>query len=76
MKQLARKPFFLALLMSLPLWIVFNNFIVAIMVALLVAFFISMCYSLYTIKQVKPEAPHQTDTRKADESASSTPHTK
>ncbi|PLC49332.1 hypothetical protein CR159_13595 [Pollutimonas subterranea] len=56
MKQLARKPFFLALLMSLPLWIVFNNFIVAIMVALLVAFLISMCYSLYTIKQAKPKA--------------------
>ncbi|PLC54470.1 hypothetical protein CR155_06740 [Pollutimonas nitritireducens] len=56
MKQLASKPFFLALLMSVPLWIVFNNFIVAIMVALLVAFLISMCYSLYTIKQGKPAA--------------------
>lgn len=53
MKQLVRKPFFLALLLSLPLWIVFNNYIVAIIVALLVAFLLSMCHSLYLLSQGK-----------------------
>lgn len=57
MKQLVRKPFFLALLLALPLWIIFNNFIVAMMVALLVAFFIAMCHSLYVMKQARPKAP-------------------
>ncbi len=58
MKQLVRKPFFLALLLSLPLWIVFNNYIVAIIVALLVAFLLSMCHSLYLLSRGKasPEA--------------------
>jgi uncharacterized protein (DUF58 family) len=55
MKQLVRKPFFLALLLSLPLWIVFNNYIVAIMVALLVAFLLSMCHSLYVLNRAKAE---------------------
>lgn len=72
MKQLARKPFFLALLMSLPLWIVFDNFIVAIIVALLVAFFISMCHSLYAIKQAESETAHQAD-MEPDASAPSIP---
>lgn len=53
MKQLVRKPFFLALLLSLPLWIVFNNYIVAIIVALLVAFLLSMCHSLYLLSRGK-----------------------
>ncbi len=59
MKQLVRKPFFLALLLSLPLWIVFNNYIVAIMVALLVAFLLSMCHSLYVLNRAnaKPKKP-------------------
>jgi hypothetical protein len=71
MKQLLRKPLFLAFLLSLPLWIVFNNYIVAIMVALLVAFLLSMSYSLFLLnkdkpgdqanaKQSKPEKPKPT----------------
>lgn len=54
MKQLLRKPLLLAFLLSLPLWIVFNNYIVAIMVALLVAFLLSMCYSLFLLSKGKP----------------------
>ncbi|MGP1613825.1 MAG: hypothetical protein ACTS5Y_01990 [Pollutimonas bauzanensis] len=50
MKQLLRKPLAFALLLSLPLWVVFDNYLVAIMVALLVAFLLSMCYTLYTEK--------------------------
>ncbi|NYT62639.1 hypothetical protein H0A66_09980 [Alcaligenaceae bacterium] len=56
MKQLVRKPFALALILSLPLWIVFNNYIVAIIVALLVSFFLSMCHSLYLLSQGEASA--------------------
>jgi hypothetical protein len=35
------------------LWIVLGNFIVAASVALLVAFFISMCYALYVMQYSK-----------------------
>lgn len=55
MKQLVRKPFFLALLLSIPLWIAFNNYIVAITVALLVAYLLSMCHSLYVLTRAKSE---------------------
>ncbi|NYT44189.1 hypothetical protein [Pollutimonas thiosulfatoxidans] len=47
------KPLLMAFLLSLPLWIVFNNFIVALVVSLLVAFLISMGYSLYLMKKRK-----------------------
>ncbi|HUG59440.1 MAG TPA: hypothetical protein VL002_14495 [Candidimonas sp.] len=62
MKQLVRKPFFLALLLSIPLWVVFNNYIVAIIVALLVAFLLSMCHSLFLLSKGKPgKQAHTTD---------------
>ena len=53
MKQLLRKPLSFAFLLSLPLWIVFSNYIVAITVALLVAFLASMCHSLYLMNRKK-----------------------
>lgn len=53
MKELACKPLLLAFLLSLPLWIVFSNYVVALIVALLAAFLISMCYSLYAIKRAR-----------------------
>ncbi|WP_167670874.1 hypothetical protein [Allopusillimonas ginsengisoli] len=49
MKQLARKPLLLSFLLSLPLWIVFNNYVVALICALLVGFFVSMCCSLWVL---------------------------
>jgi len=51
MKQLLRKPFLLALILSLPLWITFNNFIVAFSVALLISFFLSMIDSIVAIRR-------------------------
>jgi hypothetical protein len=57
MKQLVRKPFFLAMLLSIPLWIVFNNFIVAVMVALFSAFLVSMCHSLYVVNRANKAKP-------------------
>lgn len=51
MKSLLRKPLFLALLMSIPLWIVFDNFIVAITVAVLVSLLGTMCLLLYTLEK-------------------------
>ncbi len=59
MKQLLRKPFLLALILSLPLWIVFNNYIVAICVALLVAFLLSMIESLLAIQRHRRQVQHQ-----------------
>jgi hypothetical protein len=52
MKQILNRPFLFALILSLPLWIVFNNFIVAIIVALLVAFLLSM-YNALRVMQHK-----------------------
>lgn len=51
MKQLLKKPFLLALILSLPLWIVFNNYIVAICVALLVAFLLAMIDSIIVVQR-------------------------
>jgi hypothetical protein len=58
MTSLLRKPLLLALLLSIPLWVVFDNYIVAMMVALLVSFLGAMCLSLYTLeKKDKPSSP-------------------
>lgn len=54
MKQLIRKPLLLAVLLSLPLWVVFNNYLVAITVALLCGFLASMCYTLYVLRGGPP----------------------
>lgn len=65
MKQLVRKPFLLALILSLPLWIALNNYIVAICVALLVSFLASMLDSIIAMRH----AQH----RPADEDSRRTP---
>jgi len=54
MKQLARKPLLSSSLLAIPLWIVLDNFIVAIAAALLIGFLISMSYSLWVLNR-KPE---------------------
>lgn len=51
MRQLLRKPVLLALIIALPLWIAFNNFIVALCVALLVSFLLSMIDAIVVIRQ-------------------------
>ncbi len=51
MKQLMRRPFLSGLLLSLPLWILFNNYIVAISVALIASFTVSMALSLRELKK-------------------------
>jgi len=53
MKRLLRRPLLSGVLLSLPLWIVLDNFIVAISIALLVSFLISMSYSLYLMNRKK-----------------------
>lgn len=50
MAQLARKPLLLALLLVLPLWAALGNFIVAAMVALLLAFLVAMSHALYVLR--------------------------
>ena len=54
MKLLARKPFLLGLILSLPLWVVFDNFLVGFSVALLIAFLLSMCVALRVLKRQAP----------------------
>ena len=55
MKDLARAPALLSLLLSIPLWLILDNFIVALMVALLISFMIAMCHSLLVLKNQTPE---------------------
>lgn len=62
MKQLLRKPFLLALLLSLPLWIAFNNFIVAFCVALLISFLLSMIDSIVVIRRQQRRAEYSDTT--------------
>jgi hypothetical protein len=59
MKELVRKPLLLAMLLSLPLWIVFNNYVVSLIVSLLLAFLISMCHSLYVIERARKSGQHK-----------------
>ena len=55
MKDLARAPALLSLLLSIPLWLILGNFIVALIVALLISFMIAMCHSLYVLKNQTPD---------------------
>jgi len=54
MKQILNRPFLLALLLSVPLWIVFGNYVVAIIAALLVSFLLSMYNALRVLKRRQP----------------------
>ena len=58
MKQLLRKPFLLTLILSLPLWIALNNYIVAFSVALLVSFLLSMIDSIIVIQRQRRTMQH------------------
>lgn len=65
MKQLLNHPFLLAMILSLPLWVVLGNFIVAVIAALLVSFLLSMFNALRVMKRDKardPAAPSTKDT--------------
>lgn len=51
MKEFVRRPFMSGMVLSIPLWVVFGNYIVALSVAMLVAFLVSMSYSLFLMKR-------------------------
>lgn len=51
MKEFVRRPFISGMVLSIPLWVVFGNYIVALSVAMLVAFLVSMSYSLFLMKR-------------------------
>lgn len=55
MKQLLNHPFLLALILSLPLWVVLGNYIVAFIAALLISFLLSMYNALHVLKRKKPD---------------------
>lgn len=55
MKQILNRPLLLALILTLPLWIAFNNFIVAIIVALLLSFLLSMYNALRVLRRKRAE---------------------
>jgi hypothetical protein len=65
MKQLARKPLVSSFLLAIPLWIVLDNFIVAIAVALLIGFLISMSYSLWVMNR-KPDPKQESFQRERE----------
>ncbi len=54
MKQLVNHPVLLALILTLPLWIVLGNFIVALITALLISFLLSMFNALRVLSRKKP----------------------
>lgn len=54
MKQLANKPLLLGLILTLPLWIISGNIVVALCVGLLVSFLIAMLHSLHVLKRNPP----------------------
>jgi len=51
MKQLVNHPFLLALILSLPLWVVLGNFLVALISSLLIAFLLSMFNALRVLSR-------------------------
>lgn len=55
MKQLLNRPFLLALILSLPLWVVFGNYVVALIAALLLSFLLSMYNSLRILNRRKAD---------------------
>ena len=55
MKQILNRPLVLALILALPLWITFNNFIVAIIAALLVSFLLSMFNALRALQRKRAD---------------------
>ena len=56
MKQLAQKPLFLSLMLAFVLWLVLDNFVVALAIGLLVGFMVSMLHSLRVLKREKIKA--------------------
>lgn len=64
MKQLANKPLLLAAVLTVPLWIVFGNFLVGLMVAIFAAFLIAMCRTLYILKRSKNSSQPREDRTK------------
>ncbi|HLV28976.1 MAG TPA: hypothetical protein VKY60_07620 [Burkholderiaceae bacterium] len=57
MKQILNRPFLLGLILSLPLWIVFGNYVVAIAAALLLSFLVSMYNALRALQRRQSESP-------------------
>lgn len=55
MRQLARKPMLLGFLLSLFLWPLFGNVVVALSVGLLLAFLISMVDSLLLLQRSRQQ---------------------
>ena len=63
MKDLVRAPALLSLLLSIPLWFILDNFLVALMVALLASFLIAMCHSLLVLKRQAPNEREGSDSQ-------------
>ncbi len=53
MKQILNRPLLLAVVLSVPLWIVLGNYVVAILAALLIAFLLSMINTLRVLRTTK-----------------------
>lgn len=51
MKQLVRKPLLLSFMLSLPLWVALDNYVIALGAGLLLGFLVSMGHSLWTLNR-------------------------
>lgn len=49
--QLASRPLTLAALLTIPAWFVLDNFVVALIVSLLLAFFAAMLHTLWLLRR-------------------------
>ncbi len=61
MKSLIRRPFLSGLLLSLPLWIVLRNYVVALSLGLLVSFLVSMLCSIVILDRQRTNVPSKQD---------------
>jgi len=65
MKKMINRPLLLALLLSLPLWVVFGNYLVAIIAALLLAFLLSMVNALRVLNKEKDPSRNRNESKDA-----------
>lgn len=73
MKELANKPLLTSLLLALPLWLIFDNFVVGAILGLLAGFFITMCVSLHRLKHGKKPSTRTPSPMTPDSEVPTTP---
>lgn len=66
MKQILNRPLLFGILLSVPLWALLDNFVVALMAALLIAFLLSMIHSLRRMRDADTRRGTAKDARDSE----------